>query len=324
MVSFFKDKSTSAVFGVVFVCIVLHIFFLYNPPKIVTDPSDGLLFYVLSPFSQLPSIAVSVMYYAIVLVQAIRLNYGLNDARMFQKIAFTTALGYILLTALLPSWNNITAALVENSMIIWLIFRVTKLNNIQSPKSLIYNIGLITGSAGLLYFPSLGIVPVIFFALGVTRAFRPNEWFVLLMGVITPFYFWGCYLFLTGQVNTIKVLQSLFQWHFDVSSNIKLNIAFAAAGLLLIAGIYAWQANSNRMVIQVRKVWMVLFMMFLLFIPEIFFIKNTWPGALMLTCVPGAAFVSCTFLYSKRLVSAFFFWLMVAVIVYVNWLPFKI
>ena len=326
MISFFKEKSAPAVFGLIFLSIVVHASFLNNPPAIVTTPSDGLLYYFLTPLNKIPSLGLSILYHLIILVQALRINYVLNDTRMYQKSAFTAALAYILLTALLPEWNNITAALVANSMVIWLIFRMIKLYNTPQPKTLVYNIGLITGSIFLFYYPSMCIVPVVFFALGVTRPFRINEWFVLLLGIITPLYFWCGYLFLTDQLgSTLTAFGTYFLLHKIIPLNLKLTIlAFSAAGILLITGVYTWQANNNRMVIQVRKMWSVLFIMLLLFLPIVFIMKGAWPNAILLACVPGAAFISNAFLYPKRLVSAFLFWLILGVIIYINWLPFKI
>jgi hypothetical protein len=319
VVSFFKERSASAVFWVIIISIVLHAFFLVTPPAIAAAPGDGLLYYVLSPFSNLPPVALSIIYFAIIIVQALRINYVMNDTRMFQKATFTTALAYILLTALLPYWSNITPALVANSFIIWLLFRIVKLNSGNQPKAHIYNIGIISGGTILLYYPALGIIPVVFIALGVTRAFRINEWLVLLLGIITPVYFWCCYLFLNDELNTVKIFTEIFHWH-TINGPVKsLSVAFGAAGLLLISGIYGWQANSSRMVIQVRKIWSVLFLMLLFFLPGVFLIKNAWPNALLLACVPASAFAANAFLYSKRIISALFFWLLVGAMVYVYW-----
>jgi hypothetical protein len=325
VVSIFKEKSTPAVLGLVFLAVVVHAPFFYKPPNITALETDGLLYYFLNPLTQLPGVILAGLYYAVVLVQALRINYVLNDARMYQKTAFTASLGYILLTALLPAWCNISPALVVNSFIIWLLFRMVKLPNASRPKTIVYNIGLITGSIVLLYYPSICIIPVVFFALGVTRPFKLNEWFVLLMGIITPAYFWCGYLFLTGQLSALKVVAGIFSLQKILPANVQVTgVAFAAAGLLIIAGIFGWRAYNNRMQIQVRKMWSVLFIMLLLFIPSILIIKNAWPAALLLACVPGATFAGSTFLYQKRLIAALFFWLTIAAIIYVNWQTFKI
>jgi len=85
--------------------------------------------------------------------------------------------------------------------------------------------------------------------------------------------------------------------------------------------VYLWQKNSNRMIIQVRKNWSVLFILFLLLSVQVFFIQNAWPNALMLATVPAAAFVGNTFIAPKRNIwSAIIFWLLVLLVLYNNWL----
>ena len=46
---------------------------------------------------------------------------------------------------------------------------MVKLYNAPNPKTLLYNISLITGSTVLLYFPAVPFVIVAFFALGTLR-----------------------------------------------------------------------------------------------------------------------------------------------------------
>jgi len=78
--------------------------------------------------------------------------------------------------------------------------------------------------------------------------------------------------------------------------------------------------NASRMVIQVRKNWSILFITMLLFAPAALFIGNLWPNALLCAAVPGAAFVANQFTYPRNsFLSAFFFWLLAAVVICNNW-----
>lgn len=320
MVSFFKERSAPSVFLTVIICLALHVFFLVKPPLIITSPTDGLIYYLLQPLVKLPAVAISILYFLVVIVQALRINYVLNDARMFQKTPFTAALAYIMLTAVWPACNNITGALAVNSLFIWLLFRIVKLYNINQPKTLVFNIGLISGSAVLLYYPAAGIIPLVFIALAITRPFRINEWLVLLLGIITPAYFWGCYLFLTDQLAVLKTVISLIQWQHIAFGPVKAAAtALGGAGLVILAGIAGWQSNRNKL-IQARKMWSVIFIMLVLALPPVFFIKNAWPYAVLLASVPASALAANAFLYQRGILSALLFWLMAAVIVYVNWL----
>ncbi|HEY6979139.1 MAG TPA: DUF6427 family protein [Chitinophagaceae bacterium] len=326
MISFFKEKSTVAVIGLIIVSTVIRAFFWRQSPGIVTTESDGFIYYLLSPLAFLSGIALTFLYHFIVVFQALRLNYILNDARLFPRPAFTTALAYIVLTALLPAWNNITSALIVNSMLIWLLSRLIKLQSTQQPKTLVYNIGLITGITILLYFPACFLVPVIFFALASFRPFRPNEWTVLLLGILTPFYFLTGWLFLNDKLDLVIHQLEIFRLHIIRPSSILFAIiTFSIAGVAIAAGILMWQSNINRMAIQVRKHWSVLFIMLILLLPAIYLIDNAWPDALLLAAIPAATFVSNAFLYPKRnLGPALLFWILVALVIYNNWVIAKI
>jgi len=325
VVSFFKEKSTAAVFGLIVVSIASRAFFWVHPPHLIISPDDGLIYYLLSQLPRLPVVPVALLYHLIVVVQALRLNYALNDLRMFSKPVFTTALAYVLLTAFIPAWNNLSSAFLINSMIIWLLFRILKLYSSPNPKSLLFNIGLITSCTVLLYYPAMPLVVLAFFTVAIYRSFRLNEWLILLLGILTPFYFLGGWLFLNDKLDMVLQQATIFQLQIIRPANIPLTIVtFSMAVVAVITGVYMWQANSGRMVIQIRKNWSILFFMLLLFIPGIFFIRNAWPNALLMAAVPASAFVSNTWLYPKRnLFPVLLFWLFIAIIVYNNWVVTK-
>jgi hypothetical protein len=326
VISFFKEKSTPAVIWLFIVSAGIRAFFWKHSPGIVTWENDGFIYYLLSPLAFLSGIALTFLYHFIVVFQALRLNYILNDMRMFPKPAFTTALAYITLTALLPAWNNITSALLVNSVLIWLLYLIIKLHNTHEPKTLVYNIGLVTGIAILLYFPACPLVLVVFFALASIRPFRPNEWVILLIGILTPFYFLAGWLFLNDRLHLVFQQLEIFRFHIIRSPNILFTIiTLTAAGIAIIIGIFMWQANIGRMAIQVRKNWSILFVMLILSLPTVYFMDTAWPHALLLAAVPAAPFVSNTFLYPKRnLGPALIFWLLVALVMYNNWVIAKI
>jgi hypothetical protein len=325
VVSFFRDKSSGGVFWILAVCILLHAHFFVSPPEIVISENDGLLSVLLQPLQVLPSIAISALYYSLVIIQALRLNFILDDLKMFQKQGLTTALCYILLTSLYPAWNNITPALIANSLIIWIIPKVARLYNSSEPKTLIYNIGLITGLIIILYVPSFPLILVVFFALAILRPFWFNEWFVLLLGILTPAYFLAAILFLNDNLNTLVAYIPQFQIHFISPTNkLLLILSSAILVILILFGFYLWQANNGKITIQARKNWSVILLMLLLLIPVIFIIKNAQFDYLLLLAVPAAAFASNALIYPKNnILPSVLFWCTVAVIVYNNWVAIK-
>ena len=166
---------------------------------------------------------------------------------------------------------------------------------------------------------------VIFFALGVLRSFRLNEWIVFLLGSITPFYilFSGFYLF--NHTDWITLFIPAIKINLPLNSIVtETIIKFSFVAFLLFMGMSYWMPNNNRMVIQIRKTWtvMLILLLIVLFIPFLF--EKAGIESAILTIVPLAAFISNLFLYSKRTwLPNLFFILSVVIITYNNWLLLK-
>ncbi len=322
MVAIFKDNSSLGVFALIALAIVLHANYLIEPPVILMPENEGLMQFLLKPLSGLPPIAISILYFVLILLQALRLNYILNDLRMFQKPTLTTALAYVLLTALFPLWNHLTAAIIINAIIIWIISLIGHLYNSPKARSLIYNIGLLTGISILLYHPAIALAVTVFLALAIIRSFRPNEWFVLLLGILTPFYFLIAAFYFKNNLPAVWKYLPQFDWHLLNSDfKIPMIITIIAAGFSVLYGFLAWQNNAGRLLIQARKVWGVLLLLLLLLIPAPFLLKNAGFDCLLLAMVPVAAFYSNALFYPKNnIFPAIICWCLVGVIIYNNWL----
>ncbi|RXK83051.1 hypothetical protein [Filimonas effusa] len=301
--------------------ILLHLPFFMHPPQVVPANGNGALSPFLFALPELPDVIVMVLYHVIVLLQAFRLNYMLNELRMLQKQALTTAMCYVLFTSLFEQWNHITPALLCNSLIIWLFHKMTQLKSSSQSRSIIYNIGFIAGTAVLLYHPSMTIILVCFVAIAILRPFQLNEWFILLIGILTPFYFLLFVLFLRNDLNSIWLYIPEWGTPFRLPPDLRPVVAtLIALAVVLLAGIYSWRANASRMLIQVRKEWAVLLFMLLALIPAMFISKDAGYEAGLLSMVPGAALASHIFLNPRRTwLPNIFFWTLAALSIYNNW-----
>lgn len=326
MVSFFRDKSTASVFGIVFFSIVTRSSFLIHPPVVVSEANDGFIHYLLTPLLQLNSILLIILFHAIVVVQALRLNYALNDSRMMPRPTFTTALAYILLTALVPQWNSINGPLLINGLLIWTLFIVIKLSATTNPLRLIYNAGFIGGLISVLYYPAVPVIITLYFALAFVRPFRINEWMILLLGIVTPCYFLVGGLYLAGRMDLLfQNLPELALQVVQPDQFLFAIITFSVAGIATLLGIAYWQRNNSKMVIQVRSEWKFIFSLLIVLIPAVFVLPGSWPMALLITAVPAAAFVSNTFFYPRSSVfPALVFWILLGLIIYNNWVIAKL
>jgi len=326
VVFLFRDNSLVVLVLLLLLSLGVHAHFFVIPPMLSTG-DDGMLSTLLRRFlSHTPAWALIWIYHGLILLQAIQLNLLLNNLKMLHTNAFTTAMAYILFTGFFPEWSVLSPALIANSLVMLVFTMLTKLYNHGSPKSLLFNTGLLISLAVMAYHPTAIMVLVVLFALAVVRPFRPAEWVVLLMGIILPYYFLGSALFLTNQLEAIndylpdigfflEVVKGADEWYWG---------AVALFCLIVLNGFYHWQWQNARMVIQIRKSWSVLIVMLILLLPVPLIFNGADIHAAILLLVPAAAFASCGFLYPKRLlIPNLLFWLAVVIIVHNNWVLVK-
>jgi hypothetical protein len=166
------------------------------------------------------------------------------------------------------------------------------------------------------------LILVVLFALAVVRPFNLAEWVILLMGVLLPYYFLAAFLFLKDELSTFPSYLPYLQWNLPLAKwSVMLIVSLSLLLIIVVAGLYFWQANNKRMVIQIRKNWGVMIVMLLILLPIPFIFLHAGIESAFMALVPIAAFGGNTFSYTRRLVMPnLLFWLCVGVIIYNNWL----
>jgi hypothetical protein len=232
----------------------------------------------------------------------------LTDFRMFQTTNYVTAMTYILFTGIISQWSSISAALISNSLVLWIFI-------------LLFNIGMLVSLTIIAYHPTAILIMVVLFALAVVRPFRLVEWILLLMGVLLPYYFLAAYLFLTDQIKTIVNYSPLLRLHYPVTHPdmwLWINLGFLLVALLL--GMVYWQRYNNRMVMQIRKNWSVMLVLLLILVIAPFLFEGAGMDTAILSLIPLSAFVANAFGYPKRLILPnLIFWTAIILVVHNNW-----
>lgn len=321
MVSFFKEKSPISIFLLIVLIIALHAHSAAVPVNVIVQQGDGYLYYLLAPFKNVPQ-ALSFLYGIILFVTALLVNFVFNQVRLFTKSGYTGALAFVLLSALLPEWNNIFTALIIQIPLIWIFYFTSRIYNAPQARSLIFNTGFLAGATMLLYYAAFPLVVILFISLAIMRPFRINEWFVLLLGIITPIYFMAGYLFLNDNLLTeCRMIADNFMLHPIVPADIiRTSITLGVAGLFILYGLLSVNNTGGQAALQVRKSWAVLFWILFFFIPVSFLIKDSWPYALMLLIIPASAYISHIFISAKlKIVPLLIFWILVSLTIYNNW-----
>ena len=326
MVFFFRDKSFVNIFFLLILLFVVQLHLFFEAPIVLVNTQDGFISYLLQKTIQpLPPLAKTFVYFSIIFLQAIRLNTTLNLLKMFQSKHFTVAMSYILLSGFFVEWSCISAALVANFFVIWIFSLLAKLYNLTSPKSFLFNIGLLTAITILGYHPTSMLVVITIFAVMVVRPFKMAEWFVLLIGILLPFYFLAAILFLINQWSFFVQFLPRLQLHLPVlhiTSSELFAILFIIFSLLL--GALFNQINKNTKNIQIRKNWSVMLLLVFLLLPVSFLYKDAGIDTAVLCMVPSAAFIANAYSYPKKLmVPNILFWATLFFLMYNNWLVIK-
>jgi len=321
MVSFFKDKSAVSVFWLIIICCGLHVYSLINAPQLNISVNEGFFYYLLQPIANLQPYTLSVIYVLLIFLIALQLNFVVNELNLLPKQSYTPALAFVLLSALLPVFNQVTAALLSCNFLIWIFYGACRLYGTPNAKSSIYNIGLATGISVILYYPMMPLVIIVLLSFFIIRSFRANELFILLFGIITPFYFLITYLFLKDDLKLLPLPQQLF--NFYISNKPQFSLAIIT--LIISAVITAWsmlmvRQSGNRELVQVRRSWTVAGVFLLFFIPAIFFIKLAYPSAILIAMIPAACYIGYAFGSTSRSIApTIIFWLFVGLSIYNNW-----
>lgn len=310
MIGVFKQKSPGNIVVLAIFGLFLKLPLFLYPRTVISTVDDGQLFrWFISILPPENAWASSFLSFALLYVQALLLNFMVNEYRMMNRQTYLPAMAYLLITSLVPEWNYLSAPLLANTLIIWIFINLFRLYNSPNARSQVYNIGLIVGLCSYIYFPSVAFALCIILGLMILKPFRFNEILMFLLGFLTPYYFYGAYLFLASQFSLVN-----FMPHITIKvPRIRSSIWLAASTLLLmipfLLGGYFVQAHLSKMLIQVRKNWsiMLLYLVLAFFIP---FINShdsfyTW----VLIAAPFATFHACAYYFAtmKWLPLALFF-----------------
>ncbi len=300
MIGVFKQKSPGNV-GILFIfgLLLKMPLFLY-PKALVLRETDGHLYRMLIRVLPQDHLLFSVISFMLLYVQALMLNYLMNEYRMMARPNFLPGMALMIVTSLMPEWNYLSSPLLANTFIIWMFILLFKLYNAANARPQVYNIGLIAGVSSYIFFPSTAFVICVLLGLLILKPFRLNEIALFILGWVTLYYFHAVYLYLNDQLS----ITNFFPHITFTVPRIRSSIPLAAATLLLsipfIIGGYFVQNHLRKMLIQVRKNWSILLLYLLLafFVP---FINSdlsfhTW----ILVTVPFTAFHACAYFYPGR------------------------
>lgn len=322
MVVIFKKNNPYNIILLLFYGLLLKLPSFSNPYIPVPESMDGFIYRLLLRWLEhlnLPFV-YPLISFVLIFIQALSINRLVINQRLNSKPTYLVGMSYLLITSLIPEWQQLSATLITNTFLIWILSKLCLLHNNQSPKTLIINIGLMIGVASFFYFPALGFIILVIISLIISRPFILPEWLLLFVGVITPYYFFASWVFLTDRINNYQLPAIKVIRHLRLDDSIYY-FGFAILFFGILSGIYFVRKNFLRQIVQTRKSWSIIF--FLLFISFVIpFVNNGikldyW----ILLTVPASIILSAAFYYpEKKWFPITLHWCFIAIIIAVSYL----
>ncbi len=208
------------------------------------------------------------------LVQSLVLNRIANQARLFTRNTYLPAMSYIVCSTLIQGADVFSDIMVANFLVIASFAGMMTLNSSPSPRRHVYYTGLLLGLGALICPPALLLFGLLVAAIAITRPFVLAEYAAALMGGLSPYYFLAAWLFITDR---IALFPRLFSFSLTYPKHLPLPEVWVGLGLfvlLLALGSFRLRKGFLKMLIQVRKNWLVVNVYLIFSVLEVFIIKN--------------------------------------------------
>lgn len=265
MFALFKNHNPFAVIALFILTILTRIVYLTSFEGIITHDGQLIWSHLTANMQQSFGEGSLLLFFLMIINifgQAIYLNRISSQFDLFPKASYLPAYTYILLSALLPIWNNWTMHSVLIWFVLLLIQSILKLYNTKDGKKEIFNVGLIIGLIGIISVPSSLFLFVGLLGMIILRPFKATEFFSFLLGIATPYYLLFGIAYLTNQ---LQLIPQVFVFDTDLVQrlNTKEIISFSFLALLLLPSLMFASQMINRMLIEYKKYWNVILLTFI-------------------------------------------------------------
>lgn len=300
MPGIFRSNNPFNVFLIFFLGIILRLHVFNQPQGPVVMPADGFLYvgmvkWMESIFGK-SSIFFPSFAYVLIFLQAVLLNTFVNKHKMFGRSNYITAFAYVVLTAVRPEWWAFSSSLVVNAAIIPVWNNLVGLYKSQKAKSILFSTGLIIGLISFFYFPAIHFVLLLLVSVLIMRPFRLPEWITGILGVLIPYYFLFSFSFLMDKWD-LKHYLPLPSWGIVPLQKDKWTfILIVYIALTLILGFYHLLNSMNRLAINSRKAWNLVFY-YLILAAVLPFLSASKDLSYFLLAIPAVAATMANLLY---------------------------
>lgn len=261
----------------------------------------------------------SVLAFGLLFVQALMINGFINHLRLFPKPNYLPGMAYLTLSSLFLQWQQLSAAMLFATLLIWLWYQLCNLHNTSNPKKTVFNLGFTLGLGALLYMPAYLFILLLLAGMLLFRPFKLSDWLIMIVGMVTPSYIFYSVRYLdTGNYSFLHFSKIIDKMpHFAAFSWLWTGVVMAV--LLFVVGLFFLQKNRLRQVVHARKCWTLIYW-FLTIAGLLTFMGGDVMSNWILLTAPLASIIAAAYFYMPgRWLAPLLQWLLLAIIVAVNY-----
>ena len=240
-----------------------------------------------------------IMCTALLLAEALIFNKIITDHKLMERAGFIPAMSFLLLNALLP-FQTTPIFLVLNGMVL-IVFKllITMYKESNANNKLLLT-GFIVGCMASMNTSFLILFCWIAIGIMIMRPASIREWLLSTTGFVLPFYFIFSGLYLLDTLNLSMVFPPV---SMDFTLPSLSPLAWIKTSLFLLLpwiGIFSYNIQIGKMMIQARKAYLIMLILMLATLVICLISIKEMSTSLTLMLVPAALLFSPLFLAFKK------------------------
>ncbi len=303
MIKVFRGYSPLVIVLLFAVLFVTRLGYLAHMPDklefVFVEPFARLLVPVSYEYALTPVVNVTLAS-ILIFVQALLLNMLVTRYNLLSKASYIPALMYVTVTALFIPFLNLSAPLICNFLVIWMLFKMFSFYKGDDARAAAFDLGLIVALGSLIYLPFIYLFLVVWIALIIYRPFQWREWVAVIIGYATVFFFLAVIYYYTGRIHRFSSIWLPLGTQFPTSIHISgYNYLLLIPVVFIFAlSAYKLQQGFFKSYVHIRKSLQLL--LFFFFIAGLaFYVKKDFQLDHFLLCaVPAAIAFAYYFLFA--------------------------
>lgn len=266
-------------------------------------------------------ILANIIAFVILLGTAILWNYILVNHGLLPRNTFMPVIITVLLMSYAPQLLRLSPVLPANLLLVISMHLLLKSGPRDKAYQDLFSAGILLSLAAFINVYHVFFIPLIWISLMLYRSYTLREWFISLLGILTPVIYLAFYFFWNDQFMLQLLKYADFFRHFrflfamgDLPFMIVLIILVIT--LFILVAFFRFVGRLNERLISLRKSSMVIVWLFLLGLLSIPALQTEWlvNGSVML--LAASLFISHYILsVKKKTFAELMLWLMLAAIV---------